>query len=113
MGQEGGVIAAGLFEGVGQDGQVVEGRLLVARPGQGDQTGCPPGRVESQGVEGEAAEEMAEERRQENFRALVDAHDQEMTVPQSRTAVAQRFGVSESQVRKIEREGLDNNWPPL
>src|SRR5262249_12338409 len=27
--------------------------------------------------------------------------------------VAARFGVSEQQVRHIEREGLDNGWPPL
>jgi hypothetical protein len=27
--------------------------------------------------------------------------------------VAQRFGVGEAQVRRIEREGLDNDWPPL
>jgi hypothetical protein len=48
------------------------------------------------------------------FHALVDAQDgQEMTVPQSRKAVADRFGVSEEQVRQVEREGLDANWPPL
>ena len=28
-------------------------------------------------------------------------------------AVAERYGVSEGQVRQIEREGLDNSWPPL
>ena len=61
----------------------------------------------------EAGEQLPEERRKEIFRALVDAQDHEMTVPQSRAAVAQRFGVSENQVRQIEREGLDNNWPPL
>ena len=27
--------------------------------------------------------------------------------------VAERFGVSEQQVREIEREGLDGQWPPL
>jgi len=61
----------------------------------------------------EDSEDLPEERRREIFLALVDAQDHEMTVPQSREAVASRFGVSEGQVRKIEREGLDNNWPPL
>ena len=36
-----------------------------------------------------------------------------MMVAQSRKLVAERFGVSEGQVRHIEPEGMDNNWPPL
>ena len=36
-----------------------------------------------------------------------------MTVPQSRKAVAERFGVTEQQVRRIEQEGLHGSWPPL
>jgi hypothetical protein len=47
------------------------------------------------------------------FRALVDAQDRQLTVPQSRREVAERFGVSEDQVRAIEQEGLDRAWPPL
>ncbi len=61
----------------------------------------------------ESVDNLPEDRRREIFMALVDAQDHEMTVSQSREAVAARFGVSEEQVRKIEREGLDNNWPPL
>jgi hypothetical protein len=61
----------------------------------------------------DSVEDLSEERRREIFLALVDAQDREMTVPESRQEVASRFGVNESQVRKIEREGLDNNWPPL
>jgi DNA-directed RNA polymerase sigma subunit (sigma70/sigma32) len=61
----------------------------------------------------ESVENLPEDRRREIFLALVEAQDHEMTVPQSRQEVAARFGVSEEQVRKIEREGLDNNWPPL
>jgi len=59
------------------------------------------------------AETPSEVRRKEIFQALVEAQDQEMTVPQSRQLVAQRFGITEAQVRQIEREGLDNDWPPL
>ena len=60
-----------------------------------------------------AGEHIPEERRKEIFLELVDAQDHDMTVSQSRKAVAERFGVSESQIRQIEREGLDGNWPPL
>jgi hypothetical protein len=59
-------------------------------------------------------EEMPPEpQRKEIFQALVDAQDHEMTVAQSRKLIADRFGLQESQVRDIEREGLDNQWPPL
>ena len=57
--------------------------------------------------------ELPEDRRKEIFLALVDAQDQHLTVAQSRALIAQRFGVSESQLRDIEREGLDGQWPPL
>jgi hypothetical protein len=58
-------------------------------------------------------ESLPEERRKEIFFALVDAQDHEMGVAQSRKLVAERFGVSESQIRQIEHEGLDQQWPPL
>jgi hypothetical protein len=58
-------------------------------------------------------EQLSEERRKEIFLALVDAQDHEMDVPQSRKLVVQRFGVRENQVRQIEREGMENQWPPL
>jgi hypothetical protein len=47
------------------------------------------------------------------FLALVDAQDRAMSVLQSRSVVAKQFHVSDRQVRRIEREGLDNEWPPL
>jgi hypothetical protein len=57
--------------------------------------------------------DLSEASRKEIFLALVDAQDHEMSVGQSRRETAQRFGITESQVRRIEREGIDNNWPPL
>ena len=60
-----------------------------------------------------SADHLPEDRRKEIFRALVEAQDQEMSVPQSRKLVAQRFGVTEAEVRQIEREGMDGLWPPL
>jgi hypothetical protein len=56
---------------------------------------------------------LAELQRKEVFLALVEAQDNAMTVAASRKAVAERFGVSERQVKGIEQEGLDKEWPPL
>jgi hypothetical protein len=63
--------------------------------------------------EGNEDRQLAEDRRKEIFFALVDAQDHEMEVAQSRPFVAQRFGVSESQVRQIEQAGMEQEWPPL
>ncbi len=52
-------------------------------------------------------------RRQEIFRALVEAQDQGMSVPQSKKVIAERFGISEAQLLEIEEEGVDQEWPPL
>jgi hypothetical protein len=57
---------------------------------------------------------LTEAERKEIFLALVKAQDEgEMTVQESRRAVGREFGVSEGQVKVIEREGLDGDWPPL
>jgi hypothetical protein len=61
----------------------------------------------------EGEKSLSEPHRKEIFLALVDAQDQALSVAQSRKVIAERFGVSENQVRQIEREGLDNGWPPL
>ena len=61
----------------------------------------------------EAGDGLTETKRKEIFLALVEAQDQEMSVSQSRQLISERFGVSDAQVRDIEREGLDNQWPPL
>ncbi len=57
--------------------------------------------------------QLPESRRKEIFLALVDAQDRAMSVAQSRALIAERFGVSEEQIRQIEHEGLDQQWPPL
>ena len=54
-----------------------------------------------------------EARRKEIFLALVEAQDQEVGVARSRRLIAEKFGLTESQVRQIEEEGLDHEWPPL
>ena len=63
--------------------------------------------------EHEAELPLTEPQRKEIFLALVDAQDHDLPVAESRRLIAQRFTISEQQVRQIEREGLDNHWPPL
>jgi hypothetical protein len=53
------------------------------------------------------------EQRRAIFRALLEAQDAGASVPKSRADVAERFGVTPEQVKEIEREGVDNEWPPL
>ena len=60
-----------------------------------------------------AENSLSELRRKEIFLALVNAQDHEMSAEQSRKFIAERFGITENQVRHIEREGIDNDWPPL
>jgi len=36
-----------------------------------------------------------------------------MTVAESRQYIMHRFGVPESEVRQIERQGVAGHWPPL
>ena len=64
-------------------------------------------------VQNESGDNLPEPRRQEVFLALVEAQDQGTAVAQSRKLIAERFGLSENQIREIEREGLDRQWPPL
>jgi hypothetical protein len=56
---------------------------------------------------------LSEERRKEIFLALVDARDHDMSVAQSRRHIVTHFGIREEQVRRIEQEGIENDWPPL
>lgn len=58
-------------------------------------------------------EQPSIERRRDIFKALVEAQDQGVSVETSRRDVAGHFGISEAQLRRIEKEGLDNEWPPL
>ena len=58
-------------------------------------------------------EPLTEDRRKEVFAALVAAQDGGMSVPASRKKAAAEFGLTPKQVEKIEREGLEAQWPPL
>jgi hypothetical protein len=59
------------------------------------------------------AKEIHERLRREVFRALVEAQDGGSSVLQSRADVARHFRIPPREVRRIEGEGIDNDWPPL
>jgi len=59
------------------------------------------------------ADPIPVERRREAFAALVAAQDTGLDVATSRKQVAARFGLTTKTVEKIEKEGLDAQWPPL
>ncbi len=61
----------------------------------------------------EPTSEIPLEQRQIIFKALVEAQDGGMGVAASRAAVAKQYGVTEDQVRDVEKEGSANLWPPL
>jgi hypothetical protein len=58
-------------------------------------------------------DELPEERRRAIFAALVGAQDEGHSVRASRELIASQHGVDVEQVQAIEREGLDQGWPPL
>jgi hypothetical protein len=59
------------------------------------------------------ADTIPDERRREVFAALVAAQDGGLDVAASRKKVAAEHGLTPKQVEKIEKEGLDAQWPPL
>jgi hypothetical protein len=61
----------------------------------------------------EADKPLSPEQRKAVFLALVEAQDGGMNVLRSRKAIAERFGLTDRQVRWIEQEGLECQWPPL
>jgi hypothetical protein len=53
------------------------------------------------------------EHRQTIFRTLIEAQDAGQSVAESRKAVAEKYTVTEDVVKEIEKEGIDEQWPPL
>jgi hypothetical protein len=57
------------------------------------------------------------QQRREIFRALVTAQDQmprnPMSVRKSYEIVTGQFDITEEQLREIEDEGIEKEWPPL
>jgi hypothetical protein len=57
--------------------------------------------------------QLPEPKRKQIFMALVDAQDHKVPVGKSRKLIAERYRISETEVKQIEQEGLEANWPPL
>jgi len=70
------------------------------------------------GCEYEEGDEVADKKlsqseRKAVFLALVQAQDGGLDAAKSREDVAGRFSLSQEQVKRIEKEGIDAEWPPL
>jgi hypothetical protein len=60
------------------------------------------------------AKRLTLQQRRDIFRTLVTTQDMGMMpVSQSRQQVMKQFEITDSQLRQIEDEGLDKEWPPL
>ena len=60
------------------------------------------------------AKRLTIQQRQEIFHTLVTTQDLGlMTVPQSVQHVIKQYDITEAQLRQIEEEGIDKEWPPL
>lgn len=53
------------------------------------------------------------EQRREIFHALVTTQDVVHDVAKSREMMTKRFSITETQLREIEDEGIERQWPPL
>ena len=60
------------------------------------------------------AKRLTIQQRQEIFQALVATQDLNlMSVGESRQHIEKQFDITDSQLRQIEDEGLEKEWPPL
>jgi hypothetical protein len=60
------------------------------------------------------AKRLTTQQKKEIFHALVSTQDLGlMTVSESVQHVAKQFEITEAQLRQIEDEGIDAEWPPL
>lgn len=60
------------------------------------------------------AKRLTVQQRRDVFLALVQTQDQgSMSVPESLQHIMKQFDITESQLRQIEEEGIDKEWPPL
>lgn len=60
------------------------------------------------------ADRMTLKQRQSIFKSLVDLQDRnQMSIPDSLKSVSEEYGITELQLRKIQDEGIDAEWPPL
>lgn len=66
----------------------------------------------------QTAAPLTDERRREIFAALVAYQDERRchgaeALAESRAAICERFDIDLGQLRAIERDGIEEDWPPL
>jgi hypothetical protein len=59
------------------------------------------------------AKRLTLQQRREIFHTLVLTQDMVTNVPRSRQIVTEKYDITEAQLRQIEEEGLEKEWPPL
>lgn len=59
------------------------------------------------------AKRLTIQQRKEIFHDLVATQDSVHNVRKSYEMVTEKFEITENQLRQIEDEGLDKEWPPL
>jgi hypothetical protein len=59
------------------------------------------------------AKRLTVQQRKEIFRALVTAQDNGSNVADSIRDVSAQFQITEAQLRQIQDEGIEKEWPPL
>lgn len=60
------------------------------------------------------AKRLSLQQRKEIFRALTEMQDEHlMSIPESRQNIIQQYKITDMQLRLIEDEGTDKDWPPL
>jgi hypothetical protein len=60
------------------------------------------------------AKRLTLQQRREIFAALVNLQDlATMSVPETRQTVIKQYKITDVQLRQIEEEGVDKEWPPL
>ena len=59
------------------------------------------------------AKRLTIQQRRDIFRDLVSTQDLGTPVRRSYQIVTERFEITEAQLRQIEQEGLEKEWPPL
>lgn len=59
------------------------------------------------------AKRLTLQQRQEIFKDLVMTQDVVTNVRKSYQLVTEKFEITDAQLRQIEDEGLDKEWPPL
>lgn len=59
------------------------------------------------------AKRLTVQQRREIFQNLVEQQDHGLSVPESREQVVRLFKITDAQLKQIEDEGVEKEWPPL